>query len=69
MSIPNTHRCPAPGCPIKVSSAVLACQSHWFQLSSEVRRAVHATAKLPLLNPKRRAALSAAMKEWRGSDV
>lgn len=64
----NTHRCPAPKCVIQVPDHRLACKPHWFELSSEVRREVHATARLPLLSSRRRAAIAAAMAEWRGRD-
>jgi hypothetical protein len=60
-----SHRCPAPGCQIIVKSAMLACKPHWFQLSKPVREAIWATVGKSTLDPDRRAALTAAMEEWR----
>lgn len=45
---------------------LLACKPHWYQLSKPVRDAIWATVSLPTLHPDRRAALTAALEEWRG---
>jgi hypothetical protein len=59
------HRCPAHPCQEYVSDRLLACPTHWFQLPTEVRVQIEATAGMPILNPTRRAALSAAQAVWK----
>jgi hypothetical protein len=61
------HECPAPTCRLQVPNALLACHTHWFQLSPATRQAVHETAGMPTLAPARRHALEMARNEWRAS--
>lgn len=60
----RTHRCPKRGCSAEVSNSVLACRTHWYELSAPVRAAVLATARYSILHPARRAALADAREEW-----
>jgi hypothetical protein len=60
----TTHKCPARPCPLPVPDRLLACPKHWFQLPSAVRQEIHVTARLPLTDPRRRAALDKAYKVW-----
>jgi hypothetical protein len=62
--MPDTHKCPAPGCALMIRNSLLACRPHWYQLSKPVREAIYATAGLPTLHKDRRAALAAAIEEW-----
>jgi hypothetical protein len=59
------HKCPAPRCTLMIRTSLLACRPHWYALSKPVREAIWATAGLSILHPDRRAALTAAMEEWR----
>lgn len=61
------HECPAPTCGLRVPNALLACHTHWFQLSPATRQAVRETAGMLILAPARRHALEMAMAEWRAS--
>ena len=35
-----THRCPAPGCQVKVPVEQLACKPHWYSIPKPLRDAV-----------------------------
>lgn len=60
----KTHQC--PGCRVRVvPDTRLACPGCWNALSERTQQVVRQTAGLNLLNPVRRAALEAAMGEWR----
>jgi hypothetical protein len=48
-----------------IRTSLLACRPHWYALSKPVREAIWATVGLSNLHPDRRAALTAAMEEWR----
>lgn len=37
MSIDTTHECPKPGCDVRVPFEILACRSHWFEISRATR--------------------------------
>jgi hypothetical protein len=54
-------------CALQVPNALLACHTHWFQLSPATRQAVHETAGMPILAPARRHALEMARNEWGAS--
>lgn len=58
------HTCPGKGCTVEVPNKLLACRTHWDQLSPTVKAAVLATSRYSILHPARRDALSAAMEEW-----
>lgn len=62
----TTHHCPRRGCPRVISLRLFACRPHWEELPVMVRRNIVDTARLPTLDPVRRAALAAALKFWRG---
>ena len=61
---PRTHRCPRRGCRTAVPDARFACAPCWHKLSPEAQAAIWATAALPVLNTKRRAAFRLADASW-----
>jgi hypothetical protein len=63
----RTHRCPAFPCEARVSNSILACPADWARLTPETQAAIYRTARLPILSVPRRAALDAAMAEWRAA--
>lgn len=67
MTTGETHRCPAPDCTIQVPDRLLACPPHWAALSHRTKQAIRATARMHPLRPARRAALRAALDEWRSA--
>lgn len=60
------HTCPGKGCTVEVPNKLLACRTHWDQLSPTVKAAVLATKRYSILHSARRQALSDAMEEWHG---
>lgn len=60
----GTHRCPRPGCDIRVPDNLFACRVHWFMLSRPVQLEIYRTAPLLILMPARIAAINAAKAEW-----
>jgi hypothetical protein len=63
--LPNTHRCPGPGCSVVVPNSKFACYIHWFSLKPATRTLIYRTAALPSLHPERRVAFEAARSDWR----
>lgn len=61
---PGSHVCPARECSIEVPNTHFACSTHWWELPEDVRREIAATARLPLLNARRRKAIEAAFTAW-----
>ena len=39
----SLHKCPMPGCSIKIPQTKLACRDHWYELPAELRREVSAS--------------------------
>lgn len=66
MTTPNTHTCPGR-CGKSVANARYACLQCWYRLPGELRNAIVETARLSVLEPRRRVALGAA-NEWYGSN-
>lgn len=62
----DRHECPAPGCRAQIDNRLFCCHTDWFRLSQPVRNAISQTARLPLLAPRRRAAIAAAIHDWEG---
>lgn len=58
------HMCPKKGCRTEVADARFACMTHWYQLPPDVRAEITATARMNLLQPRRRAAIEAARIAW-----
>jgi hypothetical protein len=69
MRTTSKHNCPRPDCTKVISNALFACRSDWFRLSAPVRAVIYATARLNLLDPKRRGAILAAMEEWKDDAI
>lgn len=63
------HRCPAPGCQVKVADTLFACRTHWYQISAPTRRAIFATAGLPLTHDQRWPIVQDAMDELRAKAI
>lgn len=58
------HICPKKGCRVEVANARFACQTHWHKLPADVQREIIATARLNVLQPRRRAAFRMAEQAW-----
>lgn len=41
----NTHRCPSPGCPVRVPSSRFACLDHWRSIPKPLRDELWAAYK------------------------
>lgn len=37
------HACPKDGCEVMVGRNILACRTHWYQVTPETRRRVNST--------------------------
>lgn len=37
---PTSHRCPWPGCPVRVDPDLWGCKSHWFSIPPALRTAL-----------------------------
>jgi hypothetical protein len=61
----DQHRCPRPGCSALVPDNFFACRVDWFTLSPQTRRRITATSRQSILSVDRRAAIEAAMTEYR----
>ena len=61
------HRCPKNGCKVSLPNRLFACRQHWAELTQEVKAEIYRTARLPLLNPVRFAAITAAREDWADS--
>jgi hypothetical protein len=60
------HRCPRLGCKAQVLNIRFACYPDWMELSKETQNLIWETARLRVLDPRRRAAIQAARDEWAG---
>jgi hypothetical protein len=58
------HICPKKGCRTEVPDARFACITHWYKLPDDVRADIIGSARLTLLNPRRRRAIEAARIAW-----
>lgn len=38
--MPETHKCPAPGCNVDVPFEQFACRAHWYSLPKDLRDAL-----------------------------
>lgn len=59
----RSHICPHPDCQVRISRRLFACRTHWFQLSSPVRKAIWDTVG-QLGTRQRLDAVKAAREEW-----
>jgi hypothetical protein len=69
---PETHDCPAPGCPAKLPPTILACRAHWYALPNSLRKEVwrhyETGQRAGTLSAGYKAALQRAIDFWRGTD-
>lgn len=42
---PTHHRCPSPGCTMRIPMRRLACSDHWFGLPEDLRSAINVTPR------------------------
>lgn len=61
----GTHACPGPDCTVRVPDRLLACRSHWAQVSRDVQRRVYATFRRAPGSAEHRQAMQTAIAEMR----
>lgn len=61
----DVHTCPAPDCSIRVPNRLYACRFDWYRLPAELKQKINETARMRILAPERRDALTAASQWYR----
>jgi hypothetical protein len=62
----SAHAC--PGCGADADVRLFACRGCWSELPTEMRAAITATKGRPLLDPRRRSAVMAAVGWYVATD-